>query len=65
MTAKTSAERQRQFREQQKKLGRRQRLKYLTDEENTKVDAYIKRLRKALELADRAVEHVQGDECKG
>ena len=47
MTAKKNADHQREYRERQKKLGRRQRLKYLTDEENSKVDAYIKRLRKA------------------
>ena len=46
MNAKTTAERQRQYREQQKKLGRRQRLKYLTDKENKAVDQFIAELRK-------------------
>lgn len=46
MNAKSSAERQRAYREQQKKLGRRQRLKYLTDKENKAVDQFIAELRK-------------------
>ena len=45
MAAKTSADRQRAYREQQKKLGRSQRLKYLTDKENKLVDQYISELR--------------------
>ena len=48
MTIKTNADHQREYRKRQKKLGRRQRLKYLTDEENQKVDDYIKRIRKEL-----------------
>ena len=46
MKPKSPAERQRTYREQQKKLGRRQRLKYLTDKENKAVDQFIAELRK-------------------
>jgi len=44
---KTGNERIKNYRQRQKQLGRKERHKYLTDEENAKVDAYIKRLRKA------------------
>ena len=45
--AKSNSERQAEMRKRRAKLGQKQRVKYLTDEENKKVDAYIKRIRKA------------------
>lgn len=44
---KDGASRQAKFREEQRKLGRRGRLYYLTDSEKSAVDAYLHELRES------------------
>ena len=44
---KDGASRQAKFREEQKKLGRRGRLYYLTDEEKQDVDSFLHELRES------------------
>ena len=46
-TSKNGASRQAKFREEQKKLGRRGRLYYLTDAEKDAIDSFLHKLRES------------------